>query len=130
MVIWMLCASILWNSCSTITPKENEGRMYSFDGSDYTSGIIGKVYDSDNKHVVGYEITKFRVDNYNSLISKYGSFYDPPLKSNEGLKQISEGRFIIDNQHMVYHLDMIDFKHNGKTVLGRSLIETIKDKIQ
>lgn len=126
----MLFASILWNSCSTVVPKQNQGSMYSFDGNEFTSGVIGKVYDQENKHVVGYEITKFRVDNYNSLITKYGAYYDPPLQPNEGVKQISENRFIMDDQHMVYHLDMIDFKHNGKTVLGRSLLETIKDKIQ
>lgn len=105
----MLCItlfSVLIFGCSSVVnpPKEfitPEINSYS-DTNNADSGIIA-AYKNE-----GFLVTDDVVEEYNKLISIYGSNLDTKISKNDGIKTLNIK--FMDNRHFSYYLLLLDFK--------------------
>lgn len=108
LVIWLIFAAALLSSgtgCRHFSPDPVQQVVIdtepSWDGNLQTSGIL------DTYPGGGFVVTAHFIERYNSLIRTHGARFHPPLRRNRGVTRHPNGvDFIIDNQHMVFFLDM------------------------
>lgn len=97
-------------SCSFFSAPVVENNLSenpSYDGNVANSGIVGVV---DGK---GFEVTPHFRTRYNLMVVDYGDQVSEGIKQDDGLTKLDNGNWIIDKQHMVYFLDMNQFRKNG-----------------
>lgn len=108
LVIWLIFAAALLSSgtgCRHLSPDPPQQVVVdeepSWDGNEQNSGVLD-VYPEG-----GFVVTAHFIERYNSLIRIHGNRFQPPLRRNRGVLTHPNGiDFIIDNQHMVFFLDM------------------------
>lgn len=109
-----VCAAImlvLLVGC-TITPAKTKATQASYDGTNQNSGFLG--------FTNGYGvITPHARDRYNALIAVYGSRFTPALTHDAGLSPYffdppKGDNYRIDQQHLVYFMDMQRWRREGK----------------
>lgn len=102
---WMAMGT--FSGCaSTIVPRTVDGHEASYDGNDQTSGVISSVPS-------GFVVTAHFRQRYNALIAVYGGDFAPPLKPDQGIAPISDDRWLISKQAMVWMLTMNDWRRAG-----------------
>lgn len=123
----MLFAGLLLSGCGTVTPKKLMPDDPKYDASTpkqydpLNSGIIGFVT-GDHDVTTGAIVTKNFYEKYNNLIKSYAlQFYNSEkiqLKANDGIEYYQDiyknNLYIIDSEHLVYHLKMNRWANEGK----------------
>ena len=111
-----LCACLLAVGCtSTVVPKPISSTVASWDGGQQNSGLIGK----DNK--AGYFlVTEHWRERYNGLVERYGKYYVPPLKQDEGITPTeTNGVYRVDGQRVGKFIQMGWWFKEGREAVGR-----------
>ena len=99
---------------STVAPKPIKGAVASWDGGVQNSGLIGK--DGPGYFL----ITEHARERYNGLIERYGRYYVPPLKADQGITATAtNGVYRIDGEHLAKMIEMVAWKKEGKVPVGR-----------
>jgi hypothetical protein len=94
---------------STVAPKPIKGAVASWDGGQQNSGLIGK--DGPGYFL----ITEHARERYNGLIERYGRYYLPPLKADEGVTTTAtNGVYRIDGEHLAKMIEMVAWKKEGR----------------
>ena len=50
---------------------------------------------------------------YNALVAKYGTRFMPPIVQDQGLTPFPDGTWLVNQQAMVWFLDMNQWQRNG-----------------
>lgn len=100
------CVALLFilTAC-TVTPQLVKPSTISFSGTNQNSGIIAATNG-------GWIIDAGKRDRYNALISDYGNEFRPVLKPDAGLSPLPHGYWLIDDEHIVYLLDMAQWRRS------------------
>jgi hypothetical protein len=108
----LLSIAVLCGGCGSIVNPdvadhiEKKEETPSFDQGGRNSGII-------SEYEGGFIVTPHFRDRYNGMIKTYGDKFTPSLKKDKGISPRRDGNYFIDQQHMVYFLDMNAWRKAG-----------------
>jgi len=98
---------VLISGCGTVTPERVRSEAASYDGNERNSGVIASTAE-------GFIVTTHFRARYNALIAVYGEDFRPALPTDEGIRALDAGRWLIDKAHMVKFLEMNAWAKMGK----------------
>jgi hypothetical protein len=109
---------LLFSGCGVFGPpavKNNVGQQASWDGTEQNSGIDSTwPAGAKGKDVKGFLVTSHFNARYEGLIAKYGNRFDPPVTRGQGIKAQPDGWYVINQQAMVWFLDMNQWNNNDR----------------
>jgi len=108
--IYILSGLVILAGCSTFEanpkPIDISDESPSYDNGERNSGIL-------DVREEGFVVTPHFRARYNAMIEVYGERFTPTLAKDEGIRRIAEEEFLIDKRHMVYFLDMNQWRKAG-----------------